>query len=317
MKRIPLAAIALLAAACETDDGRAVVGQLASDRLEITAEFGEPITAFRAAEGERVEAGALLVEQDTARIDARLREARARVAEAEARLSELVRGPREERIDAARAEVADAASEVALRELEYARAAELYEDDAASQDTLDRARAGLESARARLAGGKARLEELLEGTTVEELRQAEQRLEQAEAARAALGIDRERHSLEAPVAGLVDTWILEPGERPQPGAALLVLLAGEQPHARVYVPEKLRVRIRPGIAATVFVDGLDAPVPGRVRWVSSDAAFTPYFALTEYDRGRLSFVAEIALDYDGERLPDGVPVEAEFDLSGS
>jgi len=243
MTRIAAAAITLLVAACDTGDGRAVVGQLASDRLAITAEFGEPITAFHAAEGERVEAGAPLVEQDTARIEARLREARGRVAEAEARLAELLRGPREERIDGARADVADAASAVALRELEYARAAELFEDDAASKDALDRARAALESARARLEGGEARLEELLEGTTVEELRQAEQRLEQAQAARAALEIDRERHRLHAPVAGLVDTWLREPGERPQPGATLLVLLAGTQPYARVYLPEQLRVRI--------------------------------------------------------------------------
>jgi HlyD family secretion protein len=93
---------------------------------------------------------------------------------------------------------------------------------------------------------------------------------------------------------------------------LVVLLAGEQPHARVYIPEPLRVRITPGTVARILVDGLDEPLDGRVRWVSSEAAFTPYFALTEHDRGRLSYAAKIDLEDFSRRLPDGVPVEVVF-----
>ena len=45
---------------------------------------------------------------------------------------------------------------------------------------------------------------------------------------------------------------------------------------------------------------------------ASDAAFTPYYALTERDRGRLSYEAKVDLTGDRERLPDGIPVEVEF-----
>ena len=93
---------------------------------------------------------------------------------------------------------------------------------------------------------------------------------------------------------------------------MIVLLGGTQPHARVYIPEALRVRIKPGTEAMIHVDGLDTPVRGRVRWVASEASFTPYFALTERDRGRLSFVAKVDITEDRERLPDGVPVNVEF-----
>ena len=91
-----------------------------------------------------------------------------------------------------------------------------------------------------------------------------------------------------------------------------MLLSGEQPHARVYVPERLRASVRAGSPATLFVDGVSEPVKGRVRWVATEAAFTPYFALTERDRGRLSYVAKIDIVEAGERLPDGVPLEAVF-----
>ena len=97
---------------------------------------------------------------------------------------------------------------------------------------------------------------------------------------------------------------------------MMILLAGEQPYARVYVPESMRVQIKTGTRARIYVDGLENAIEGRVRWVASEAAFTPYFALTERDRGRLSFVAKIDIKEERERLPDGVPVEVEFLLGG-
>ena len=57
---------------------------------------------------------------------------------------------------------------------------------------------------------------------------------------------------------------------------------------------------------------MSAPVDGRVRWVASDPAFTPYYALTERDRGRLTYVAKVDITEERQRLPDGVPVEVEF-----
>jgi HlyD family secretion protein len=72
------------------------------------------------------------------------------------------------------------------------------------------------------------------------------------------------------------------------------------------------VHVNAGTEAEIHVDGLEAPLSGRVRWVSSEAAFTPYFALTERDRSRLSYVAKVDILEQRERLPDGVPVEVEF-----
>ncbi len=41
------------------------------------------------------------------------------------------------------------------------------------------------------------------------------------------------------MAGVLDTLPFEVGERPGPGDVVAVLLTGEQPYARVYVPERL------------------------------------------------------------------------------
>ena len=93
---------------------------------------------------------------------------------------------------------------------------------------------------------------------------------------------------------------------------MAILLTGPQAYARVFVPEAIRARVQPGQRARVYVDGIAEPLDGVIRWVSRDAAFTPYFALTDTDRGRLSYPAKIDLDDTTRRIPDGVPVEVEL-----
>lgn len=289
-----------------------VVGELASDRIELTAEVNEPVTAIEFAEGASVAAGDVLVRQDAARATARLAEADAVLAQYQARLDELIRGPRSEQIAAARANVEGATQDLEFRQSELDRTREVHARGLASPDLLDRAKAALDAAQANLKLQLAQLEERLAGTTVEELAQAEQAVKQARARRDSVVVDLERHTTRAPVDGIADSRLFEIGERPAPGQPLMILLGGEQPYARVYVPEILRVHVMAGSEVLVFVDGLDSPLTGRVRWVASEPAFTPYFALTERDRGRLSYVAKIDISTDRDRLPDGVPVEVEF-----
>jgi HlyD family secretion protein len=50
-----------------------------------------------------------------------------------------------------------------------------------------------------------------------------------------------------------------------------------------------------------------------VRTVSQEPTYTPYFALTERDRSRLSYVAEITLTGpEASGLPAGVPARVTF-----
>ena len=95
MKALNAAAITVCAflAACSTpDDTARVVGELASDRIELSTEFNEPIIEILTEEGAAVTAGQLLLRQDDTRAVARLKEADAALAQQQARLDELLRG---------------------------------------------------------------------------------------------------------------------------------------------------------------------------------------------------------------------------------
>lgn len=310
-----LATLFLLAACDSASDNNRIVGELASDRIELTAEVAEPVTEILVAEGETVTAGQVLMRQDPTRANARLAEADAALGQARARLDELVRGPRSEQIEAASAAVEGARDELNFRRSDFARVQEIYAKDLTSEERLDRAKAALDVAASNDKLLRAQLQELLTGTTIEELAQAENAVKQAEARRDLLAVDVARHDITAPVDGIADSRLFEIGERPNPGQAVMVVLGGKQAYARVYVPEQLRVNVAPGREAMIYVDGLSEPIPGRVRWVASEAAFTPYFALTERDRGHLTYLAKVDIADSRARLPDGVPVEVDLGLA--
>jgi HlyD family secretion protein len=310
--------LALSLAACgPAENENRVVGEMESERIELTAEVAEPIVEILVQEGARVSAGDILVIQNADRALARLAEAAAALAQSQARLDELISGPRSEQIKAARANVNGAAQSVKFRNAEFDRAKQLHEKKLASPEALDRAQAALDASEATLDLTRAQLEEMLAGTRLEELAQAEQAVAQAIARRDFAQVDVDRHTIRAPVDGITDSRLFEQGERPSPGQPVMVMLGGEQPYARVYIPENLRARVTPGTRAIIRIDGLGAAIEGRVRWVSSEAAFTPYFALTERDRGRLSFVAKVDITEQRERLPDGIPVEVDFLIGGN
>ncbi|WP_200376763.1 HlyD family secretion protein [Thiocystis violacea] len=306
----------LLVTGCDAPEDLAV-GTLEWDRVELVAEVSEPIVAITARAGERLADGDLILQLDPRRAEARLAEAQAAQAVARARLAELRRGPREERIAEAQARLRGAVEALGIRERELTRLDQLLGRQLASAEAVDTARRLVEAARSEHDRAQAALAELTAGTTREELDQAQATLAQAEASTRILALNLARLAVRAPVPGRLDDLPFELGEQPPAGGVVAVLLAGDRPYARVYVPEAQRAHVVPGTAAEVRVDGLAEPLVGRVRKVDSDPAFTPFFALTQHDRGRLAYLAEIDLPDAPVDLPAGPPLEARFMTEGT
>jgi HlyD family secretion protein len=116
----------------------------------------------------------------------------------------------------------------------------------------------------------------------------------------------------APRDAQVDSIPYRLGDQSPVGAPLVVLLAGDAPFARIYVPEPLRAGVKAGDAARVHIQGSDRTWPGTVRMIRSDPTFTPYYALTGQDATRLSFLAEVQLPPEARDLPAGLPLWVEF-----
>ncbi len=298
-------------AGCEELPPQAL-GQLESERIELVAEFSEVITAINVAEGDTIEAGTAVLQQDTARIDLRIEEAQANIRRIEAILAEQIAGPRKETIDAARANLNAAQIERDYRARELDRLAGLRDRNLTSIESVDSAANFLKAAGARIELVSAQLAELEAGVRPEQITQTQAQLAQAGAQLESLYLDRQRLAVTSTTEGLLDSLLFEIGERPRIGDVVAVLLSGAQPYARLYIPEPMRVQIGQGSTLQVAVDGMPGTLTGTVRRIASEATFTPYFALNERDRTRLSYVAEVVLPTLPQRLPDGVPVQAVF-----
>ena len=309
--RILVLPVFFLLVSCEEPPLQAV-GQLESDRIELVAEFWEVITSINVTEGDSIQAGAIVLEQDTARIDLRIEESQANIRRIEAVFAEQMSGPRAETIDAAKANLNGALIERDYRANELNRLAGLRARNLTSVETVDSAENFLKAAGARVELVSAQLAELEAGTRLEQIEQTNGQLDQARAQLASLQLDKQRLLVVSTTGGIVDSLLFELGERPRTGDVVAVLLSGDQPYARLYIPEPMRVQVRLGSQLQIAVDGLPGTLTGTVRRLASEATFTPYFALNERDRTRLSYVAEVRLPTQSERLPDGVPVQAVF-----
>lgn len=306
-----LAVLLSAVAACGNDsDEQQVLGTLERERLELVAESNERIVEIGVREGDHVAQGAPLLRQEAGLMQPRLDQGRATLAEAERRLADRVQGPREKEIREARAALAGTESVLETEQREFERVRELVDRRLLSASSLDQARARRDAARASRDQSQARLGLLLEGTRTEQVREAEAAVDRARAGLAELEASAARFVVTAPRPGVVEALPYEVGERPPAGAPVVVMLADGVPYARVHVPETLRTQFTAGSRVEVRIDGVEGPLDGTVRYVSAEASFTPYYALTQKDRTRLSYLAEIALDDErASALPVGVPVQ--------
>ncbi len=300
----------VLAGGC-AQESPPLVGSLEWDRIAVTAELAEPVLRWAVAEGQRVEAGEMLLELDPARQDTRLAQARAQLSQVEARLSELASGARIEVIDAARANLARARAAQEDAEREYTRVDAVRKQELVSAAALDQALAVRNQRRAETRAAEAQLRELTAGTRPEQIEQAAAAVDAARAAVRQAELTRQRLTVRAPRAGRVDALPFKPGDQPPMGAEVASLLVGEAPYARVFVSAQRRPAFAPGDAFDVQVEGVQQKFPAILRSIRNEASFTPYYALAGDDASRLVYRAELVLQgADAAQLPAGLPLTA-------
>lgn len=308
--RVGMLTVLLSLAACREQPPQ-VLGTLEWDRITLPAPVAERIVRVDVREGQVVAAGAPLLQLELTRSAAQADAARAQARQSRDALAELQAGARSEQVAQARAMLASAQAQAADARASLARLRPLAARQLVAKADLDRAVAAAGTADGQVRAAQAALDELRHGTRPERIAQGEAALAAASAQAAVQVASLDKLEVRAPRAGRVDSLPYKLGDQAPVGAPLAILLVGDAPYARVYVPEPLRARVKPGQAARVFVDGREGSIAGHVRMVRSEPSFTPYYALSGDDAARLSYLAEVVLDAPLD-LPAGVPVRVEF-----
>ena len=313
-----LAALLVIVGGCEGRGGdTTALGTLERRRIALTAPEAEEIVERPVREGAEVAPGTVVVRLDDRMLAHEVDALTGMRDRARAQLEELERGTRSEQLAQGRAERARTEAAARVAAADAARLRRLAAREIVSLQELERGLGLEDEARAVAALAAARLEELEHGPRPEQIAQARAGLAEVEGRLREAAVRRDRLVLRAPEAATVDELPLEVGERPRPGETVAVLLADGQPYARVFLPAGA-AEVRAGSEALVQVVGEPRAYRARVRRVAREAMFTPHFALTERERGRLVYETEVDLvDPEALGLRTGIPVEVRIVADGA
>lgn len=298
--------------ACSERTENIALGTLERDRVAHTATVNEIVIALPVPKGSLVTKGTLLVQLDDTFQKAQVHKTEAEVAQAEANLEKLRNGARVEEVAAASAKVSGAKASLVESEANYTRSINLRKQKVISEAVLDKALASRDAKRANLESAQEELLQLTNGTREEDLLVGEALLKSAVATLSSEKKKLADLTILATRDGILDNLPWNLGERVTTGSPVAIVLAGKAPFARIYVPEPYRVKVKVGDQLPVHVDGLQKTFTGTLRWISTEAAFTPYYALNQEERARLMYLAEVQLPDSEAHLPNGVPAQVEL-----
>ncbi|WP_337879888.1 HlyD family efflux transporter periplasmic adaptor subunit [Rheinheimera sp.] len=304
----PLVLGLLVLAGCQGESQVAAFGTLERDRISLLATSTELVVQSPVSKGSLVQQGDLLLQLDDSSQKYRVAQAQAELRRLEAVLLERQNGNREEQIAAAAATVQRLQAEQQLAQQQLARQRQLRSQKLNSQADLDNAVAAHKAATAAVRSAREQWQELQHGSRSEVLLQAEAAVQAQQMVLAQEQKKLADLSIVATRRGLLEDLPYKLGERIPQGAVAAILSADEAPYARVYLPEPYLAKVQLSSVVQVQVDGLSAPLVGKVRKIASEASFTPHYALQQKDRARLVFLTEIDLT-GAEKLPSGLPVQ--------
>lgn len=291
----------------------AVQGVVELDDRLLSFEVSGKIDRVAVKRGDVVKKGDVIAEVD-ATLEKLTRDVRADdVKAANADLALLEAGSRKEDVSSLAAQMHAAEATEGLLEKQLVRARSLRDSQSISQAELDRSEAELARAKNERSSLAERLQGLRRGARTEELARARARAAGAESALALQDARLERFVVRAGADGSVLDVHVEPGELAAPGAPVVSVADLAHPRVDVFVPEAKMPNVAIGKSASVFVDGLPAPVKGSVEHIGTRTEFTPNFIFSDRERPNLVVRVRIRVDDPERKLRAGMPAFVRID----
>ncbi|PMZ96265.1 MULTISPECIES: HlyD family secretion protein [unclassified Pseudomonas] len=247
-------------------------GRLESTEVQIASKVPGRLAEVLVDEGDKVSRGQLL-----ARIDTRTMEAQRSQAEAEVMRAR-------ENYAAAQASVQLRQSELLLASQELKRVREIYQRKFASQQLLDQQQARYDTATSAVVAARAQLAAIKAAIGA------------AEAQVAQLTSEIDDSSLRAPIDGIIQLRLAEPGEVLGAGGRVLMLIDPSDQYMNLYLPAATTGRLTVGDQARIVLDALpEQALPAKIAFVAAKAQFTPKQVETRDERQKLVFRVKLRL----------------------
>lgn len=299
---------ASLLAACDNADNTTYQGYAEGEYVRVAALEGGIIAAVPVKRGDKVGDGALLFQLDMTAETAGFNQASAQLEQARAQFADVNKGLRPTELDAIKAARASAAATSTKASADLSRAKELYKDGHISKAALDAATANKEAASAALRELNARLATGQLAARSDQVAAAEAQVKAAEAAVAQAQWRLSQRAGYAPDGGMVEDVYFRVGETAAPGQPVVSILPPENIKLRFFIGEPLLSTVHVGDKVVLACDGCADNLTGTVRFISTQAEYTPPVIYSENAKSKLVYMAEASPDAAPETFHPGQPV---------
>jgi len=272
----------------ENEKANEYEGRLDTDIIRISAQTPGLMLKINVSEGDAVQKGQMLALVDTQKINILLKQQKAQEKEILANEHAL------------QAQILQAQLQLNFSRRTLSKTEKIAANGAATEQKLDELKTQSAVQQARLAG----LENKRKGLDAKR--------QQLQEAMNLTRLNQKHSSIISPINGIVINKLLSVGEWAAPGLPVLELADLSRLEATVYLPLTDLNRIKIGQQAKIHIDGSRKIFNGRVKWVASQAEFTPKTILTKETRTSLVYSVKIDVPNPDGILKIGMPVQVAF-----
>lgn len=309
---MPVVLVASIACGTRNDHGLVKLnGRLEAPLVDLAPKVSGRVVAVAVKEGERVNAGDLLIRLDLGDTALAVERDRHGVESAQARLQDLSVGSRQAEVAGAEAEVADKRAAVDLATREMQRQELLLSKAVGAERDFDRAKTDLDRAQAAVRISEEKLALTREGFRRWQTAQARSEVSRAQTQLRQSEVVALESEIHAPADGIVTHRMVEPGQLLAAGQTGITLALTSRLYVRTFIPETKLGLVRHGLAARVSVDAFPGEsFEGVVSEIAPDAEYTPKAVETKAERINLVYGAKVDLAGGwAARLVPGQPAD--------
>jgi HlyD family secretion protein len=302
------AIVAALVLAPRFRPARTLSGYIEGEPLYLAAPVAGTVSAMHVARGQEVKAGQALFVVDPAQLRAARDQALAEETAAAAQAQDARKGQRPAELAVFEANIAAAEARARDAQADLRRIQPLVRGGWYAPTRLDDARAAAQAAEAQVRAARKQRDAALLGAREDQVRAADARVAQAEAAVGGAEARLQDVAPRAPEAARVEDVFFQAGEWAPANQPILSLLPDARIKVRFFVPERELAAYRVGRTVRFGCDGCAKGLSARIAYVSPRPEFTPPVIYSREARDRLVYLVEAQ---PSVRLNPGQPVDVE------
>jgi HlyD family secretion protein len=287
---------------------RTLSGYIEGEPLYLAAPVAGTVRAMHVVRGQEVRAGQALFVVDPAQLQAQRDQAAADEAAAQAQAQDARKGQRPVEVAVFEANIAAAEARARDAHADLRRVEPMVRQGWYAPARLDDARAAAQAADAQVRAARRQRDAALLGSREDQVRAADARVAQAQAAVSGAQARLSDTAPKAPAAARVEDVFFQEGEWSAANQPIVSLLPDAKIKVRFFVPERELSTYRVGRTVRFGCDGCARGLSARIEYVSPRPEFTPPVIYSREARDRLVYMVEARPTV---RLNPGQPVDVE------